>query len=212
MIIAIDGTAASGKGTLGRNLAQSLGLAYLDTGQLYRAVGVAADARDIDIDAAPASDIADIAAELDLSQPFGDNLRTARAAELASKVAAIPAVRAALLDKQRQFALNPPSGSGAILDGRDIGSVILPDADKKFFVDAAADIRAQRRFTELQAAGNECDFSEVLADIIKRDCRDKNRTIAPMTAVPDAFIIDSSDKNAEEVFRVAMDFLEETHR
>ena len=209
MIIAIDGTAASGKGTLGRSLAQSLDLAYLDTGQLYRAVGVAADARDIDIDAAPASEIADIAAELDLSQPFGENLRTARAAELASKVAALPAVRAALLDKQRQFALHPPCGTGAILDGRDIGSVILPDADKKFFVDAAADIRAQRRFTELQAAGNDCHFSEVLADIIKRDCRDKNRTIAPMTAVPDAFIIDSSDKNAEEVFRVAIKFLED---
>ena len=115
MIIAIDGTAASGKGTLGRSLAQSLDLAYLDTGQLYRAVGVAADARDIDIDAAPASEIADIAAELDLSQPFGENLRTARAAELASKVAALPAVRAALLDKQRQFALHPPCGTGAIL-------------------------------------------------------------------------------------------------
>ena len=125
-------------------------------------------------------------------------------------MAALPAVRAALLGKQRQFALHPPCGTGAILDGRDIGSVILPDADKKFFVDAAADIRAQRRFTELQAAGNDCHFSEVLADIIKRDCRDKNRTIAPMTAVPDAFIIDSSDKNAEEVFRVAMEFLEDT--
>ena len=209
MIIAIDGTAASGKGTLGKRLAEALGLAYLDTGQLYRAVGVRAEAHKLDIDFAEVSKIADIANELDLTQPFGEELRTAHASELASKAAALPAVRIALLDKQRQFAKQPPCGIGAILDGRDIGTVILPDADKKIFVDAAADIRAQRRFNELKAAGEKCDFADVLADIIKRDCRDKNRTTAPMTAAPDAFIIDSSDKNADEVFRIAMEYLEQ---
>ena len=209
MIIAIDGTAASGKGTLGKRLAKTLGLAYLDTGQLYRAVGMSAETHKLDIDTAPVSKIADIATELDLAHPFGEELRTAHAAELASKAAALPAVRAALLDKQRQFAKQPPCGSGAVLDGRDIGTVILPDADTKIFVDAAADIRAQRRFNELKAAGEKCDFANVLSDIIKRDCRDKNRTIAPMTAASDAFIIDSSDKNADEVFRIAMDYLEQ---
>ncbi len=208
MIIAIDGTAASGKGTLGKRLAVALGLDYLDTGQLYRAVGVRAEAQNLDIDPAQVLKIADIARELDLAQPFGDDLRTAHAAELASKAAALPAVRAALLDKQRQFARRPPCGIGAIIDGRDIGTVILPDADRKIFVDAAADIRAKRRFNELEAAGEKSDFADVLADIIKRDCRDKNRTIAPMSAAPDAFIIDSSDKNADEVFHIAMDYLE----
>ena len=209
MIIAIDGTAASGKGTLGKRLAEALGLDYLDTGQLYRAVGLCAEAHMLDIDSAQVSKIANIASELDLAQPFGDELRTAHAAELASKAAALPAVRAALLDKQRQFAKQPPCGSGAILDGRDIGTVILPDADRKIFVDAAADIRARRRFNELKAAGEKCDFADVLANIIKRDRRDKNRTIAPMTAAPDAFIIDSSDKNADEVFRIAMNYLKQ---
>ena len=207
MIIAIDGTAASGKGTLGRTLAMRLGLDYLDTGQLYRAVAYAAKKAKIDIDNADPNAFCEIIDKLDLSRQFSDALRQSEIGELASKVAAIPQVRAGLLEKQRQFAFNPPNGVGAVLDGRDIGSVVLPQADAKFYIDAAADIRATRRHLELKARGQDIPFSEVLADLIKRDCRDKNRTVAPLIAAEDAFFIDSSDKNADEVLTMVLDYL-----
>ena len=209
MIIAIDGTAASGKGTLGRTLAMRLDLDYLDTGQLYRAVGYAALAASLDLNTATPEEIADIASKLDLSQSFGAELRTTDVGEAASKVAALGEVRQALLRKQRDFAEQPPHGKGAVLDGRDIGTVVLPDADAKFYVDAAADIRANRRHLELVAAGETIEFSEVLSDLIKRDCRDKNRTVAPLIAADDAFFIDSSTKNAEEVLELALSCLQE---
>lgn len=211
MIIAIDGTAASGKGTLGRTLAMRLGLDYLDTGQLYRAVGLAVKQAGVNLEDASDETLKTLIDELDLCQKFGPELRSSEIGELASKVAAIAQVRASLLERQRDFAHNPPNGKGAVLDGRDIGSVILPDADAKFFIDAAADIRATRRHLELKARGEDIEFSEVLADIIKRDCRDKNRTVAPLIAAEDAFFIDSSDKNAEEVLAICLDYLDGAH-
>ncbi|MGB2509169.1 MAG: (d)CMP kinase [Candidatus Puniceispirillaceae bacterium] len=211
MIIAIDGTAASGKGTLGRTLAMRLGLDYLDTGQLYRAVGLAVKQAGVNLEDASDETLKTLIDQLDLCQKFGPELRSSEIGELASKVAAIAQVRASLLERQRDFAHNPPNGKGAVLDGRDIGSVILPDADAKFFIDAAADIRATRRHLELKARGEDIEFSEVLADIIKRDCRDKNRTVAPLIAAEDAFFIDSSDKNAEEVLAICLDYLDGEH-
>ena len=211
MIIAIDGTAASGKGTLGRTLAMRLGLDYLDTGQLYRAVGLAVKQAGVNPEDADDETLKTLIDQLDLCQKFGPELRSSEIGELASKVAAIAQVRASLLERQRDFAHNPPHGKGAVLDGRDIGSVILPDADAKFFIDAAADIRATRRHLELKARGEDIEFSEVLADIIKRDCRDKNRTVAPLIAAEDAFFIDSSDKNAEEVLAICLDYLDGAH-
>ena len=211
MIIAIDGTAASGKGTLGRTLAMRLGLDYLDTGQLYRAVGLAVKQAGVNLEDASDETLKTLIDQLDLCQKFGPELRSSEIGELASKVAAIAQVRSSLLERQRDFAKNPPHGKGAVLDGRDIGSVILPDADAKFFIDAAADIRATRRHLELKARGEDIEFSEVLADIIKRDCRDKNRTVAPLIAAEDAFFIDSSDKNAEEVLAICLDYLDGAH-
>jgi len=211
MIIAIDGTAASGKGTLGRTLAMRLGLDYLDTGQLYRAVGLAVKQAGVNLEDASDETLKTLIDQLDLCQKFGPELRSSEIGELASKVAAIAQVRSSLLERQRDFAKNPPHGKGAVLDGRDIGNVILPDADAKFFIDAAADIRATRRHLELKARGEDIEFSEVLADIIKRDCRDKNRTVAPLIAAEDAFFIDSSDKNAEEVLAICLDYLDGAH-
>jgi len=211
MIIAIDGTAASGKGTLGRTLAMKLGLDYLDTGLLYRAVGLLALRQKLDIDTASEAELEAVANRLELDagfgRKFGAKIRTAEIAEAASKLAALPVIRRALLDKQRHFAHNPPGGKGAVLDGRDIGSVVVPEADAKFYVDAAADIRATRRHLELTASGETLEYSEVLADLIKRDCRDKNRTVAPLIAADDAFFIDSSYMNAQEVLTLALNHL-----
>ena len=211
MIIAIDGTAASGKGTLGRTLAMKLGLDYLDTGILYRAVGQLVLRQKLDIDTSSEEELEAVAETLELDagfdKKFDAELRTAEIAEAASKLAALPAIRRALLDKQRDFAHNPPGGKGAVLDGRDIGSVVVPEADAKFYVDAAADIRATRRHLELTASGETLAYSEVLADLIKRDCRDKNRTVAPLIAAEDAFFIDSSHMNAQEVLTLALDHL-----
>ena len=204
MIIAIDGTAASGKGTLGRTLAMRLQLDYLDTGQLYRAVGHIALANGLDLETCDPNEMVRIATNLDLSQPLSAELRKSEVSQAASNVAAVAEVREVLLRKQRNFAEHPPHKNGAILDGRDIGTVVLPEADAKFYVDAAADIRANRRYLELSASGEEIGFSEVLSDLIKRDCRDKNRTVAPLIAADDAFFIDSSDKNAEEVLELAL--------
>lgn len=207
MIIAIDGTSASGKGTLGRIMAMRLGLNYLDTGQLYRAVAYALDQAGTSLEDLTAEDCESIVESLDFAQIFGPELRTPHITEHASKVANIAEIRTALLEKQRHFAKLPPDGRGAVLDGRDIGTVILPEADAKFYIDAAADIRAKRRHMELQASGDDIPFSAVLADIIKRDCRDKNRTVAPLIAAEDAFFIDSSDKSAQEVLTLALEHL-----
>jgi len=205
--IAIDGTAASGKGTLGKSIAMRLELDYLDTGKLYRAVGHAILLAGKSADDMSVQDSAELASSLSLPILQEDELHSADVAMQASKVAAIPEVRDALLQKQRDFANNPPSGKGAVLDGRDIGTIILPDAPIKFFVDAKPEVRATRRHMEMQARGKDLLYAEVLADLINRDNRDKNRTIAPLTAANDAFLIDSSALSAQEVLQIALDHI-----
>ena len=181
LTIAVDGPAASGKGTIGRALAERFGLGYLDTGLLYRAVG----RRMLDGEAPVAAARALRAADLEAA-----GLRGPEAAEAASKVAAIPEVRAALVDFQRAFAARE---GGAVLDGRDIGTVICPDAPVKLYVTATAEARAARRFKELAGQGHATSFDAVLADIRARDARDAGRADAPMRAAADAVQIDTTE-------------------
>ncbi|MFP4273521.1 MAG: (d)CMP kinase [Paracoccaceae bacterium] len=189
--IAIDGPAASGKGTVSKAVAAHFGFAHLDTGLLYRAVG----RRMLEgVDPEEAAR-ALTAAELD-----ADDLRGPDVAEAASKVAAIPQVREALVDFQRAFARRD---GGAVLDGRDIGTVICPEAEVKLFVTAGAEVRAQRRFLELVARGHAVTRDEVLADIRARDARDSGRATAPMRPAEDAVILDTSDLGVEEAVAAA---------
>ncbi|MEL6474435.1 MAG: (d)CMP kinase [Pseudomonadota bacterium] len=188
MIIAIDGTLASGKGTIAKRLSADYGLPHMDTGALYRATGVAATKAGADFNDAAA--LAEIAASLDLNDFEETVLRTAEAGQAASRVAAVPQVRAALLDLQRAFAARP---GGAVLDGRDIGTVICPDADVKIWVDAAVEERARRRWNELTAKGDPITLDEMVAQLKERDDRDRNRTDAPMVAAADAVLIDTTD-------------------
>jgi cytidylate kinase len=187
MIIAIDGTLASGKGTIAKRISGLYGLAYMDTGRLYRATGVAATKQNTDfLDAAA---LAKVARTLDLNDFDEEELRTAEAGQSASKVAAVPEVRAALLELQRAFARQP---KGAVLDGRDIGTVVCPDANVKLWVDADVEIRAERRWKELHAKGDTLSLSEMIAQLKERDERDKNRKDAPMVAAADAVLIDTT--------------------
>jgi CMP/dCMP kinase len=199
MIIAIDGPAASGKGTLARNLARHFGLPHLDTGLLYRATARALmnDGRDLSCKEAA------IAAARGLALAgFDENLLRGREmAEAASIVAAIPEVRAALVELQRAFARGP---GGAVLDGRDIGTVICPEACPKIFVTASVDARATRRARELSAKGEKADYAAVLAEIISRDERDRNRATAPLMAATDAIVLDTTTLDAEAAFQAAL--------
>ena len=196
-IIAIDGPAAAGKGTLARRLAAHLGFAYLDTGLLYRAVGARTQAA--------GCDPADAAAALvpaDLDDPA---LRLDAAAQAASRVAAIPAVRDALLEFQRRFAEEPPGGAkGAVLDGRDIGTVVCPRATLKLFVTASLEERAARRLKELRERGSEAIDSRVLRDMRERDARDSARSVAPLEPAADAVVIDTSGRGPDAVFAAAL--------
>ncbi len=188
MIIAIDGTLASGKGTIARRLSRWYGLPYMDTGQLYRATGVVALKRGAAFDDPEA--LAQVALSLDLNDYTEDELRTAEAGQAASRVAAVPEVRAALLEKQRAFARQP---GGAVLDGRDIGTVVCPDADVKIWIDAEVETRAMRRWKELTAKGDGLSLDDMIAQLRERDARDKNRQDAPMIAAADAVLIDTTD-------------------
>lgn len=208
MIIAIDGSAASGKGTLAKRLAEHFDYARLDTGLLYRAVGLTvlrAGEDPYDPDAAGR------AAEALTSDMLDDPaLRSAEAGSAGSKVAAHPNVREALLAFQRDFARNPPGGkAGAVLDGRDIGTVVCPDADIKFFVSAERSERARRRFNELRAAGAETTLEAVEADLEERDRRDSARSEAPMAAAPDAILLDTSELDIDAVTARALDAISE---
>jgi len=207
MIIAVDGSAASGKGTLAKRLADRFNLAHLDTGSLYRALGLAL----LQSGETPETIQEIIAAKsvtaLDLSLADSAEIRTDRVAGMASVIAAMPAVRAGLVALQREFAATPPQGEGAVLDGRDIGSVILPDADFKFFIDADLEVRAGRRTRELHAAGQSVMFRDVLEDMRDRDHRDRQRQTAPLKAAEGALIIDSSELDADGVFERAMDHI-----
>lgn len=203
MIIAIDGPAASGKGTLGKRLAAHYGYRHLDTGLIYRAVAKAM------LDAgATLTDEARAAALAEALDPglFGDPaLKSQAVGDAASIVSALPKVRAALVTFQRTFAAGPP---GAVLDGRDIGTVICPDADVKIFVVAAPEVRARRRTLEMQGRGETADEALVLADILKRDERDRNRSAAPLKRADDAFELDNSDLDIEGGVQAAIDIVE----
>ena len=184
--IAIDGPAAAGKGVISKAVAAHFGFAHLDTGLLYRAVGAKV---------LTGADPLNAAQTLDPSDLEGDHLRRPEVAQAASRVAEIPEVRSALVDFQRQFAARD---GGAVLDGRDIGTVICPNADVKVFVTASAETRAQRRLEEWNAKGMELDFTEVLADVEARDRRDRERDTAPLKPADDSVFLDTSDLTAEQ--------------
>jgi cytidylate kinase len=205
MIIAIDGPAASGKGTLGKKLAAHYGLRHLDTGLIYRAVAKAL----IDAGRAPSDAAAAVAAAQALDPARFDEkvLKSHAVGEAASLVSAIPEVRAALLAFQRDFAANPP---GAVLDGRDIGTVVCPGAEVKIFVTASPEVRAARRAKEYRAAGQAIEEAAVLADIRKRDERDTNRAAAPLKQAPDAHLLDTTNMDISTAIRAAIDIVEAT--
>jgi cytidylate kinase len=235
-IIAIDGPSASGKGTIARKLAAKLDFAYLDTGLLYRAVGFAV----ISAGGAPEDAELAEAAALTLAAAFSgappslslamkdkqelalasinfvklmndEVLRTDEAGVAASKVAAIPSVRAALLQFQKDFCATPPGGKkGAVLDGRDIGTVIAPDARVKIFITANVEARAARRFKELQGRGVAATYESVLADMVARDARDAERAIAPTKPAADAVVLDTTDLTAEQAFAKAVEIVAAT--
>jgi CMP/dCMP kinase len=206
MIIAVDGPAASGKGTLARRLARHFNLGHLDTGKLYRAAALHALENGGD-PADPA--VAEAAAKAVRAADLGDRrLGDEAVARGASVVAAIPAVRQALFAFQRDFARHPPGGAaGAVLDGRDIGTVICPDADAKLFITAGIEARAARRFKELRDSGKAAIYEAVLQDMKDRDARDSQRRAAPMVPADDAFVLDTTTLDADAAFAAALDFI-----
>ncbi|QQA42330.1 (d)CMP kinase [Pelagovum pacificum] len=197
--IAIDGPAAAGKGTISKAVARHFGFAHLDTGLLYRAVGARLLSGEDAVEAA----LALRAEEIDENR-----LRTAEVAEAASKVAVIKEVRAALVDFQRAFARR---AGGAVLDGRDIGTVICPDAEAKLFVTASAECRAERRYLELAERGFDVDRGSVLADVRARDARDSERAVAPLRPAEDAVVIDTTEMSIEEAIAQAVRAVEARH-
>jgi cytidylate kinase len=202
MIIAIDGPAASGKGTLGKRLAEHFGFAHLDTGLLYRAVARVLLDRGLaltDQDAA-----AHVALNLDVTHLDDPRLRGAEMGEAASVISAYQPVRDALLAFQREFAGEPP---GAVLDGRDIGTVVCPHADVKLFITASPEERARRRHQEILRRGEAVDYGTILADIRRRDERDMNRSTAPLRPAPDAILLDTTHFDADAAFRAALDLV-----
>ena len=203
VVIAVDGTAASGKGTLAKRLARHFGFAHLDSGSLYRltALGVIRASGD------PGNETDAVAAagRIDPSQSDSPDIRQARVAEAASVVAAIPAVRARLIEFQRGFAANPPGGAkGVVIDGRDIGTVVCPEATAKLYVDAKPEARAHRRWMELTSLGQTPDEATVLADIHTRDARDSGRAVAPLKAAIDADLLDTTNLDIDAAFAAAL--------
>lgn len=196
--VAIDGPAAAGKGTISKAVAKDFGFAHLDTGLLYRAVGF--KTLQLEPEAITTDVAVDLAKCLTPEDLTNDSLRTGDVAQAASRVAVIPEVRDVLLEFQRTFAIRD---GGAVLDGRDIGTVICPSADVKMFVTASAEVRAERRFLELSAKGHDVERAGVLADVIARDKRDSERETAPLVAAEDAVIIDTSDLTIEDAIIAA---------
>ena len=198
-VVAIDGPAAAGKGTVSKAVAEHFGFAHLDTGLLYRVVGrVALENVGPSLDEAEVVSLLTKVTEADLKR---DDLRTAAVAQAASKVAVIPEVRSALINFQRTFAVR---AGGAVLDGRDIGTVICPDADVKLFVTAVAEVRAQRRYEELLVRGEKTAYETVLENVKARDARDSERAIAPLVAADDAITIDTSEMSIKTALSVAI--------
>jgi cytidylate kinase len=196
--VAIDGPAAAGKGTISKAVALAFGFAHLDTGLLYRAVGFKTLA--LAPNALTTQQAVVFAQELTPDDLENDNLRSSDVAQAASHVAAIPEVREILLDFQREFSRRD---GGAVLDGRDIGTVICPNADVKLFITASAEVRAKRRFLELSGKGHEVSGNGVLADVIARDKRDSERATAPLIAAVDSVLIDTSEMNIEDAIEAA---------
>ena len=205
MIIAIDGPAASGKGTLGKKLAEHYGLRHLDSGLLYRAVAKAVLDNGSQLDDKQAA--VSLAKSLDLAALDEAALKTPKVGEAAAIVSAFSEVRAALVTFQREFAAKTP---GAVLDGRDIGTVICPNADVKIYVTAAPGVRARRRTAEYRAQGRQIDESTVLADILARDARDTQRAIAPLKQAQDAHLLDTTNMDISTAIRAAIDIVEAT--
>ena len=206
MIVAVDGPAASGKGTIAKALARHFGLPHMDTGLLYRAVALnllqTGGDPDSEFSATRACDISQI--------DFGDReLKSEAVGGIASRISAYPMVRAALVERQRAFARQE---GGAVLDGRDIGTVIAPDADVKLFVTAAPEVRARRRFDELARMGRHAHYEDVLADIRARDERDSGRAAAPLVQAPDAILLDTSEMDAEAAIAAAIAAVERQGR
>ena len=198
-VVAIDGPAAAGKGTVSKAVAEHFGFAHLDTGLLYRVVGrVALENVGPSLDEAEVISLLTKVTEADLKR---DDLRTAAVAQAASKVAVIPEVRSALINFQRKFAAR---AGGAVLDGRDIGSVICPGADVKLFVTAVAEVRAQRRYEELLGRGEKTAYETVLENVKARDARDSERAVAPLVAAEDAITIDTSEMSIKTAINVAI--------
>jgi cytidylate kinase len=210
IVIAVDGPAASGKGTLARRIAGRFGFAHLDTGKLYRATALGV----LEAGGDPADPVAaeQAARDLDLSRLADPRLLREDVARASSVVAAIPAVRAALLAAQRRFARQPPPletgpAKGAVLDGRDIGTVVCPGADLKLFITASAESRALRRAKELRQGDAAAIYDAVLQDMRKRDARDSGRRVAPLSVAPDAVTIDTTSLDADQVFEQASDLV-----
>jgi cytidylate kinase len=199
VVIAVDGTAASGKGTLAKKLAKHFGFSHLDSGSLYRlvALGVVEAGGDPNKEA----DAVKVAMSIDPSRAEDPRIRTGEIGSAASLVSVFPKVRAALLDFQRKFAATPP---GAVIDGRDIGTVVCPDAQAKLFVDATAEVRAHRRWLELKARGDSPDEAALLKDILERDARDKGRAVAPLKPAPDAVLLDTTHLGIDAAFAAAL--------
>ncbi len=199
IVIAVDGTAASGKGTLAKRLAQHFGFHHLDSGSLYRlvALGVVEAGGDPNREA----DAVEAAQAIDPSRGDDPRIRTGEIGSAASRVSVFPAVRGALLEYQRKFAATPP---GAVIDGRDIGTVVCTDAPAKLFVDATPEVRAHRRWLELKARGENPDEAALLKDIQERDARDSSRAVAPLKPAPDAALLDTTHLDIDAAFAAAL--------
>ncbi len=204
LIIAVDGPAASGKGTIAARLARTWGLPFLDTGLLYRAVGLGVLDAGASLDDAAAAEAVARALKAESLQDT-DRLTSGDAGEAASRVAGYPGVRAALLEFQRAFAAQP---GGAVLDGRDIGTVIAPEAPAKLFVTATPEVRALRRWKQLTGRGDAIVYADMLADIVRRDERDAGRGAAPMVQAQDAVLLDTTDMDIETAFDAARRIVE----
>jgi cytidylate kinase len=203
VVIAVDGTAASGKGTLAKKLASHFGFAHLDSGALYRLTALAV--LTANGDPRREADALHGAQSIDLSLAGDPAIRTDVVGQAASQVAALPAVRAALFDFQRDFLIHPPGGSpGAVMDGRDIGTVICPGATAKLYVDARPELRANRRWRELKAMGILRDEADLLRELMARDAADKARPISPLRQAEDAALLDTSDLDIDAAFAAAL--------
>ncbi|SVD79588.1 uncharacterized protein METZ01_LOCUS432442 [marine metagenome] len=206
VVIAVDGPAASGKGTLSNSLANHFGFARLDTGLIYRALGLKVLG-----DGTEASDkhkVILLANQLSFDDLNQENLRSEKVGAAASRIAAIPDVRAVLLKFQRDFAAHPPVGkSGVVLDGRDIGTIVCPNANFKIFLIADKNVRATRRFKELQERGLRAIYSQILRDMVDRDARDSFRSVAPLEPAKDAFVLDTSNLSVDATFVAALRYI-----